>query len=163
MYKLFAINSINYITYPIFPDVLIYLVCTIYRFNNSLLDNSAPRQHLNTLKLGHYIKLPTYVADVKGFSPYLNDLKQNVFKFHKKFSTLSTNLYEKMIQRAKGNFKDKQVQNFTTVSIHIRLTDFGIHLKRNWNVTYATPDYFSTAMKYFTDRYQVTTIIFLYY
>ena len=134
-------------------------MCTIYRFNNSILDNSAPRQHLNKLKLGHYIKLPTYVADVKGFSPYLNDLKQNVFKFHKKFSTLSTNLYEKMIQRAKGNLKDKQVQNFTTVSIHIRLTDFGIHLKRNWNVTYATTDYFSTAMKYFTDRYQVTTII----
>jgi hypothetical protein len=132
------------------------LVRTIYRFNHSLLDNSAPREHLDKLRLGHYIKLPTYVADVKGFSPYLNDLKQNIFKFHKKFSTVSTKLYQKMIQRAKGDLKEKQVQNFTTVSIHIRLTDFEIHLKRNWNLTHATPDYFLTAMKYFTDRYQVT-------
>lgn len=133
-----------------------YLICTIHRFNQSLLDISAPRQHLNKLKRGHYIKLPTYVADFKGFVPYLNDLKRNIFKFYNKFSNISTKLYQKMIQRAKGDLDEKQVQNFTTVSIHIRLTDFGNHLKKHWNITYAKEDYFSRAMKYFTDRYKVT-------
>ena len=60
-----------------------------------------------------------------------------------------------MVQRAKLEIQGNQVQNFTTVSIHIRLTDFGSHIERLFNVTYATPDYFSSAMQYFTDRYEV--------
>ena len=61
-----------------------------------------------------------------------------------------------MIQRAKDDISNKNVQNFTTVSIHIRLTDYGNHLNTWWNITYAPPEYFSSAMKYFTDRYQVS-------
>ena len=60
-----------------------------------------------------------------------------------------------MIQRATKKFQGNGVQNFTTVSIHIRLTDFGQHLKGMFHVTYAPPEYFSRAMQYFTDRYQV--------
>ena len=60
-----------------------------------------------------------------------------------------------MIDRAKTDITDRKVQNFTTVSMHIRLTDFGDHLKGWWNITYAQPEYFSNAMQYFTDRYQV--------
>ena len=125
------------------------------RFNQTLLDISAPRQHLEELKFGHYIKIPTYVADFTGFAPYAKDLKTNVFKFHKKFSGVAGKLYKMMIQRATKKFQGNEVQNFTTVSIHIRLTDFGQHLKGMFHVTYAPPEYFSRAMQYFTDRYQV--------
>ena len=124
-------------------------------FNQTLLDLSAPRQHLNALKRGHYIKLPTYVQDVQGFLPYANDLKTNIFKFHKKFRAVSRRLYKMMIERANTDITDRKVYHFTMVSIHIRLTDFGNHLKGFWNMTYAQPEYFSNAMQYFTERYQV--------
>ena len=126
-----------------------------FRFNQTLLDISAPRQHLDELKFGHYIKLPTYVADFTGFAPYAKDLKAKVFKFHKKLSGVAGKLYKMMIQRATKKLQGNEVQNFTTVSIHIRLTDFGQHLKGMFHVTYAPPEYFSRAMQYFTDRYQV--------
>ena len=60
-----------------------------------------------------------------------------------------------MIQRETKKLQGNEVKNFTTVSIHIRLTDFGHHLKDMFHVTYAQPEYFSRAMQYFTDRYQV--------
>ena len=66
-----------------------------------------------------------------------------------------------MIQSAKNNFSGSQLQNFTTVSIHIRLTDFEGHLKGLWNLTYAPPAYFSNAMQYFTDRYEVINILLI--
>merc|ERR1711994_443042 len=47
-----------------------------------------------------------------------------------------------------------QEKPFITVSIHIRLTDFGQHLQRFWNVSLATQDYFTSAMEYFEDRYE---------
>ena len=134
-----------------------------YRFNQTLLDLSIPRQHLNALKRGHYIKLPRWVSDFKGFAPFANDLKTNVLKFHKKFAMVAKKLYQMMIQRAnKVEIQGNQVQNFTTVSIHIRLTDFGGHLDRLFSVTYATPDYFSRAMQYFADRYEVSSYSFVF-
>ena len=93
--------------------------------------------------------------DVQGFVPYVNDLKTNIFVFHKKFRNYSNKQYQKIIQRAKSDITDGKVHNFTMVSIHIRLTDFGNHLKGFWNMTYAQPEYFSNAMQYFTERYQV--------
>ena len=123
-----------------------------------MYDVSAPRQHLDQLKRGHYLKLPTYVADFKGFAPYAHDLRKDIFRFHKKFVSISRKLYQMMIQRAKSDLKNSQIveqQKFTTVSIHIRLTDFENHLNNLFNVTYATTEYFSRAMQFFTDRYKV--------
>ena len=125
-------------------------------FNQSLLDLSIPRQHLEALKQGHYIKLPTYVQDVQGFLPYVKDLKTNIFKFNERLNNYSKKLYQKMIEGSTSDVTDRQVHNFTTVSIHIRLTDFGGHLKSLWNITYAQPEYFSNAMRYITERYQVS-------
>jgi len=126
-------------------------------FNQTLLDVSAPpRQHLDALKRGHYIKLPTYIADFRGFIKYANDLKTDVFKFHKKWQSIARKLFDMMITSAKNNSKGSQVQEkpFITVSIHIRLTDFGQHLQRFWNVSLATQDYFTSAMQYFEDKYE---------
>ena len=95
------------------------------------------------------------MQDVQGFLPYANDLKTNIFKFHKKFRAVSRRLYKMMIERANTDITDRKVQNFTTVSIHIRLTDFENHLKGWWNITNAQPEYFSSAMQYFTEKYQV--------
>ena len=62
-----------------------------------------------------------------------------------------------MITSAKNKVKGSQVQEkpFITVSIHIRLTDFGEHLHRFWNVSLASKDYFTSAMQYFEDKYEV--------
>ena len=95
------------------------------------------------------------MQDVQGFVPYVNDLKINIFKFHEKLRNYTDNVYQKMIQREKDDITNKNLPNLTTVSIHIRLTDFGSHLKGFWNITYAQPEYFSNAMRYFTERYQV--------
>ena len=139
------------------------------RFNQTLLDVSAPpRQHLDALKRGHYIKLGTYIADFTGFVKYSNDLKTNIFKFHKKWIAIAKKLFDMMITSAKNNSKESEVHNkpFTTVSIHIRLTDFEGHLKQWWNVSLATKDYFTSAMQYFEDRYEVrleSVLIFFRY
>ena len=131
-----------------------------------MLDVSAPpRQHLDALKRGHYIKLPTYIADFRGFIKYTNDLKTNVFKFHKKWQSIARKLFDMMITSAKNNSKESQVQEkpFITVSIHIRLTDFGQHLQRFWNVSLATQDYFTSAMQYFEDKYEVRNMVVIRY
>ena len=131
-----------------------------------MLDVSAPpRQHLDALKRGHYIKLPTYIADFRGFIKYANDLKTNVFKFHKKWQSIARKLFDMMITSAKNNSKGSQVQEkpFITVSIHIRLTDFGQHLQRFWNVSLATQDYFTSAMQYFEDKYEVRNMVVIRY
>ena len=128
------------------------------------MDVSIPRQHFNELKRGHYIKLPTYVADFKGFAPFAQDLKTKVLTFHKRHRVVAKWLYKTMLERAKKELfqENQEVQNFTTtVSIHIRLTDFGSHLERLFNVTYAPPAYFSSAMQYFTDRYKVFSYYYL--
>ena len=70
-----------------------------------------------------------------------------------------------MITSAKNNSKGSQVQEkpFITVSIHIRLTDFGEHLQRFWNVSLATQDYFTSAMQYFEDKYEVRNMVVIRY
>jgi len=125
--------------------------------------SAPPRQHLNALKRGHYIKLPTYIADFTGFVKYANDLKTKIFKFHRKWEAIARKLFDIMIASAKKNSKRSQVQEkpFITVSIHIRLTDFEGHLKQWWNVSLASKDYFTSAMQYFEDRYEVGIVSIL--
>ena len=140
------------------------MITSFYRFNQTLLDVSAPpRQHLDALKRGHYIKLPTYIADFTGFVKYANDLKTKIFNFHKKWEVIARKLFDIMITSAKKNSERSQVQEkpFITVSIHIRLTDFEGHLKQWWNVSLATKEYFTSAMQYFEDRYEVGIVLYL--
>ena len=49
--------------------------------------------------------------------------------------------------------------NNVMVSIHIRLTDFAKHLKKLWNMTYASDEYFERAMQYFHSKYEVRFVI----
>ena len=95
------------------------------------------------------------MADFKGFSPYAGDLKTKIFKFYDRHIVVAKKLYKMMIQSAKSKLQVENEQKFTTVSIHIRLTDFGSHLERLFNLTLASPDYFTRAMQYFTDKYEV--------
>ena len=43
------------------------------------------RSELEKLKYNKYLKLNTYVVDVKGFYPYINELRENIFKFKECF------------------------------------------------------------------------------
>ena len=110
---------------------------------------------MDALKLGHYIQLQRYVSDFKGFAPFSRDIVTNAFRFHKKYSQIAKDLHQMMLRRAIKEFELTPTHNLTTVSIHIRLTDFGDHLKRQFDVAYATPDYFSNAMRYFANKYKV--------
>ena len=110
---------------------------------------------MDALTRGHYIQLQRYVSDFKGFAPFSSDIVTNIFRFHKKYSMIAKDIHEMMLRRAIKEFELNQTHNLTTVSIHIRLTDFGGHLENLFNVAYATPDYFSNAMQYFANKYKV--------
>ena len=90
-----------------------------------------------------------YVLDIKGFYPYVNELVNNVLKFKNIHMHRATTIMNRL------NPKLTNVM----VSIHIRLTDFAKHLKKLWNMTYASDEYFERAMQYFHSKYEVRFVI----
>ena len=71
------------------------------------------------MKQNNYIKLPTYVIDVKRFYPYIKELSLNILKFKGdivlKANGLLNNMKEKFIHSA-------QVKNRETNVCQIRYT-----------------------------------------
>ena len=57
-------------------------------------------QNLEKYKENTYIKLPTYITDLKRFYPYLDELKSTVFKF--KTNTLTKAKY--LLENIKHEF-----------------------------------------------------------
>ena len=107
------------------------------------------RDELKKLQNNTYIKLPVYVLDIKGFYPYVNELVNNVLKFKNIHMHHATTIINRLNPKL----------NKVMVSIHIRLTDFAKHLKKLWNMTYASDEYFERAMKYFHSKYEVRFVI----
>ena len=107
------------------------------------------RDELKKLQNNTYIKLPVYVLDIKGFYPYVNELVNNVLKFKNIHMHRATTIMNRLNPKL----------NNVMVSIHIRLTDFAKHLKKLWNMTYASDDYFERAMQYFHSKYEVRFVL----
>ena len=107
------------------------------------------RNELKKLQNNTYIKLPVYVLDIKGFYPYVNELVNNVLKFKNIHIHRATTIINRLNPKL----------NNVMVSIHIRLTDFAKHLKKLWNMTYASDEYFERAMQYFHSKYEVRFVI----
>ena len=97
------------------------------------------------LKKSYYIKLETYVCDIKGFLPYVQDLRKNIFRFKSK-DISHANM---MIKKIK---KIHPIKNPLLVSIHIRLQDMEKHLT-NYNVSLASQTYFTNSMNYMTTTF----------
>ena len=101
--------------------------------------------------MSHYIRLETYVCDIKGFVPYLGELQTKIFRFKPNDLNRATMIVGKIKSMAKP--KKKSV----FVSIHIRLQNMGKHLT-NFSVSLATSTYFTNAMKYMTEKYGSNTV-----
>ena len=97
------------------------------------------------LKKSYYIKLETYVCDVKGFLPYVQDLRKYIFRFKSK-DISQANM---MIKKIK---KIHPIKNPLLVSIHIRLQDMEKHLT-NYNVSLASQTYFTNSMNHMTKKF----------
>ena len=60
--------------------------------------------NITALKTNSYVKLPTYLVDLKRFYPYVEDLKTNIFKFKTSTISLSQVIFDEMKQDF-ANFK----------------------------------------------------------
>lgn len=129
-----------------------YLLSFIISVGEKQLNDS--RNKLIDYQFGSYIKLDPYVNDVQGFFPYIKELK-SIFKFKAK----ELEMANKIIQTIENTYKDikrnQSMGNVTVVSIHIRLTDYKRHLKELFDLEPIPAKWFTTAMNYFNNKYQV--------
>ena len=110
----------------------------------NLLLFSRKREYIfNALQYSNYIRLESYVCDMKGFLPHLKSLRRNVFRFYPKDMKQAKQI-ESKIRSSKPNS--------IFVTIHVRLKDSAKHLTM-FNVTVASPIYFKNAMQYMTDKF----------
>ena len=129
-----------------------YLLSFIISVGEKQLSDS--RNRLIDYQFGTYVKLDPYVNDVQGFFPYIKELK-SIFKF--KINEFE--MANKIVQTIKNTYKDlkrnESMGDVTIVSIHVRLTDYKRHLKQRFDMEPIPAKWFSTAMNYFSNRYQV--------
>ena len=102
---------------------------------------------VENMKFNHYIKLDPYVNYVKGFFPYLHELRNNILKFKPEH-----------LQAAKKILDEFNPNQTIMISIHVRITDIERHLKILFNVEYTSDDYFKRALAYFHTKYGVSTL-----
>ena len=110
-------------------------------------------------QFNHYIKNYEWVNDVRGFVPFVKELKKHVFRIKNEYiSKAKEILYESLKAKNKENLipNNTSVKHRALVSIHIRIQDYEEnHLKRLFHLPPASPAYFSKAMQHFVDKYKV--------
>ena len=111
-----------------------------------LMHNQKRKYIFDKLNLSHYIRLEAYVCDMKGFVPYLGELRTNMFRFKQNDMNHAKKILSKIKRMAEPQTKS------VFVSIHIRLEDMGKHLTI-FNVSLASSNYFMNSMRYMTDKY----------
>ena len=104
--------------------------------NNLLMYNRS--ELLNRYKYSWLIKLNPYVCDIKGFFPYLDELRNSYFRFQPKVIKHGKYIMQNL-QRQHG-------KNTKFVSIHARMTDMEYHLKTVFGISMASKEYFTRAM-----------------
>ena len=100
-------------------------------------------------KFGKRLKLYTYLNDVKGFSPYIDELKKYVFQFKSHHISHAKKRLDKFSPKMLTTIHNSTQNHNKTkmVSIHIRLGDYEAHLKRLFDLPPVLDDYFSRAME----------------
>ena len=126
----------------------------IYRVSQDQLIND--RQRLQLLQYGKYVGLGPYVDDVKGFSPYAEELRNSIFLFKKEDTKTANAIFQSIKNTYRATKKLPLTTNITMVSIHVRLTDFAYHLKVLFNMTFISNKFLTDAMGYYADKYEVS-------
>ena len=104
------------------------------------------RLGVDQMKTGKYIKVSKWINDIKGFFPHIKTIRNKILRFRKHD-----------VWNAKKIMSTLNPQNYTMVSIHVRLTDYKEHLHKLYHFKQYVPnDYFKNAMAYFTAKYQVS-------
>ena len=88
--------------------------------------------------LPNYIQLPTYIT------PLLSEIR-HIFRFKEHITDES----QKLLHRASRGMK-----NITYVGVHVRRTDYIGYLKRKFNASPVTSDYFLRQMNVFRNKYK---------
>ena len=132
-------------------SLIFLLIC---RMSPDELNNN--RQRLESLKYGKYVGLWPHVNDVKGFYPYIGELKKSVFIFKKEDAKTAKQIFHITKNTYRTTKKLSLTTNITMVSIHIRLTDFAYHLKSMFNMTFVSNEFLTKAMEYYTNKYAVS-------
>ena len=117
------------------------------------------RSLLNNHRLNKYLHFYDWVNDVPGFYPYVQELKDYVFRFKE----IHIQTAQKLLYRSTGeNYGDSIAANNawatskrTLVSIHIRLGDYGGYLEDRYQLPTVDSSYFTRAMKYIYEKYSV--------
>ena len=103
------------------------------------------RLGMDQMKTGKYIKVSKWINDIKGFFPHIKTLRSKILRFRKHD-----------VWNAKKIMSNLNPQNYTMVSIHVRLTDYKPHLQKLYHFKqYIDTDYFKNTMEYFTTKYKV--------
>ena len=104
------------------------------------------RLGMDQMKTGNYIKVSKWINDIKGFFPHIRTLRNKILRFRKQD-----------VWNAKKIMSNLNPQNYTMVSIHVRLTDYKPHLQKLYHFKqYIETNYFRNAMEYFTTKYKVS-------
>ena len=103
------------------------------------------------------MSLDTYTTDVQGFFPYIEELRTSVFRFKEADIRTATKIFQSLMNTYRQNKRLSKNDNITMISIHVRLRDFGYHLKKLWNMSFISDSFLTKAMEYYTKKYQVIT------
>ena len=106
---------------------------------------------MNNYRLNHHLLFYEYLNDVRGFSPYANELKNYIFRFKR----THINHAQKRLEHSLGVNIPSSYGNVTAnkiVSIHVRLGDYEGHLKNLFGLPMVTNNYFTEAMKYIFEQ-----------
>ena len=107
------------------------------------------------------MKLKGNINDVKGFYPYVEELRNSIFLFKKRDTKTAYALFQSIKNTYRATKKLPLATNITMVSIHVRLTDYPRHMKKRgheamtWH-NYMANSFLTEAMRYFTNKYDVS-------
>ena len=120
------------------------------------------RSSMNQHRFNQHLSFHLYLNDVKGFYPYIHELKHYVFRFKKIhiqnaqrrleqcFHDITTNNSRLLMN--KDNLKTLNSEKRRLVSIHIRLGDYESYLEHVFGLSMVNRTYFTRAMNYILER-----------
>ena len=118
------------------------------------------RALLNDYRLNKYLRFHDWINDVKGFYPYIHELKKYVFRF----KNMHIENAKKCLSSLAGNISGFSLTTHIRlnkskrklVSIHIRLGDYGSYLEAGFQLPTVNSTYFTRAMDYLCEKYEVS-------
>ena len=125
------------------------------------------RSLVSNYKEGKHLKFYLYLNDVKGFYPYIQEIKTHLLRFkssHKqKAEKILSSLPHDIIDTSSMDVNESspEQKKLKIVSIHIRLGDYGPHLKGLFDLELVDTTYFTRAMSYVVERDPVSQRFFL--